>query len=638
MTLRRHVLPPVGRSSTRAYTRFVTDSPTLTSLAKAGGCAAKYPAARLEKLLAGFVPVDSAELLVGLDPADDAAVYRLDDDRALVFTVDFFPPVVDDPRAFGAIAATNALNDVFAMGGVPLLALSITAFPEELPTEMLGEILAGADEVVRAAGAILAGGHTIRDDEPKYGLAVVGTVHPDGIWPKSGARPGDALFLTKPLGTGLVLQAQREGRAPAGALDAAVAAMRTLNRDAADALRPFAPNAVTDVTGFGLLGHAYEMASRSGVSIELDAATLPALPSAFELAEAGVRTGGDRRNRDYSGPHVESSATDAQEALAFDPQTAGGLLVSLPADKAAVLVGHVRRSAGCRCTASGALRPATACCFADLSTEVSVHSKGAHEGASRLEPRGHTAGVSPPRARRDDRDVLRRHLGRVRPSHRVGPRMRPLAPVRNGTVPDGRQPTRDHRVQQPPRGCRRDRLRARDLAGGAEGRGALLAGPQVARSARSSGRLPRSRSAASRSGSISTRLAVMSHFLLALIVLALSVARRRRGVEQRVGARATGRPGTGSGTSSSGRACRSPRRSSPPAPSRRRRGRIRGRRRGSSGSGSRSPTPCTCTCGSRRPSASASSILGFICCSARDAYPGFLRLWRGAARACSSRR
>ena len=190
----------------------MAEPPTLTSLARAGGCAAKYPAARLEKLLAGFVPVESADLLVGLDPADDAAVYRLDPERALVFTVDFFPPMVDDPRTFGAIAATNALNDVFAMGGVPLLALSITAFPEELPTEMLGEILAGADEVVRSAGAILAGGHTIRDDEPKYGLAVVGTVHPDGIWPKSGARPGDALFLTKPLGTGLVLQAQRDGR------------------------------------------------------------------------------------------------------------------------------------------------------------------------------------------------------------------------------------------------------------------------------------------------------------------------------------------------------------------------------------------------------------------------------------------
>ena len=316
----------------------MTPTPTLTSLAKAGGCAAKYSAARLETLLAGFVPAASADLLVGLDPADDAAVYRLDDERAIVFTVDFFPPVVDDPRAFGAIAATNALNDVFAMGGVPLLALSVTAFPEELPTEVLGEILAGADEVVRAAGAILAGGHTIRDDEPKYGLAVVGTVHPAGIWPKSGARVGDALFLTKPLGTGLVLQAQRDGSAPEGALDAAIAAMRTLNRDAADALRPFAPNAVTDVTGFGLLGHAHEMASRSGVRIELDAASLPALPGALELAVAGVRTGGDRRNREYAAAHVSTSADAALEALAFDPQTAGGLLVALPADKAAVLV------------------------------------------------------------------------------------------------------------------------------------------------------------------------------------------------------------------------------------------------------------------------------------------------------------
>ena len=170
-----HVLPSTADSFTATRTtRSVTETPTLTSLAKAGGCAAKYSAARLETLLAGLVPAEAADLLVGLDPADDAAVYRLDDERALVFTVDFFPPVVDDPRAFGAIAATNALNDVFAMGGSPLLALSVTAFPEELPTEMLGEILAGAAAVVRAAGAILAGGHTIRDDEPKYGLAVVG--------------------------------------------------------------------------------------------------------------------------------------------------------------------------------------------------------------------------------------------------------------------------------------------------------------------------------------------------------------------------------------------------------------------------------------------------------------------------------
>ena len=311
----------------------------LTGLAQAGGCAAKYSAARLETLLAGLVPAEAEDLLVGLDPADDAAVYRLDDERALVFTVDFFPPVVDDPYDFGAIAATNALNDVFAMGGLPLLALSVTAFPEELPTEVLGRVLEGAGDATAAAGAILAGGHTIRDAEPKYGLAVVGTVHPDGIWLKSGARPGDALLLTKPLGTGLVLQAQREGRAPAGALAAAVAAMKTLNREAADVLRPYRPSAVTDVTGFGLLGHAHETAARSGVRIVLEADALPALPGAAALAAAGVRTGGDRRNRQFAEPHVESSASPAAEALAYDPQTAGGLLVAIPAERAVTLQG-----------------------------------------------------------------------------------------------------------------------------------------------------------------------------------------------------------------------------------------------------------------------------------------------------------
>jgi selenide,water dikinase len=333
--------------------------PTLTSLAKAGGCAAKYSAARLEELLAGIVPADTADLLVGLDPADDAAVYRLDEQTALVFTVDFFPPVVDDPRTFGRVAATNALNDVFAMGGRPLLALSVTAFPEELPTSVLGEILAGAGEATREAGAILAGGHTIRDEEPKYGLAVVGTVHPDGVWRKSGARAGDVVALTKPLGTGLVLQAVRDGRAPDGALEAAVGAMTESNRDAADVLRPFVPNAVTDVTGFGLLGHAHETAERSGVHIALAAERLPALPGALELAEAGVRTGGDRRNREFAGDHVSSTAPAAVEALAYDPQTAGGLLVTLPRDKRVVLeatfagaglalhvVGHVEMGSG----------------------------------------------------------------------------------------------------------------------------------------------------------------------------------------------------------------------------------------------------------------------------------------------------
>ena len=309
----------------------------LTSLAKAGGCAAKYSAARLEQLLGGLVPAEAHDLLVGLDPADDAAVYKLDETTALVFTVDFFPPVVDDPRAFGRIAATNALNDVFAMGGRPLLALSVTAFPEELPVETLGEILAGAADAVREAGAILAGGHTIRDEEPKYGLAVVGTVHPDGVWRKSTAEAGDVVLLTKALGTGLVLQGVRDGVAPAGALEAATDAMCESNRDAADALRPFTPHAVTDVTGFGLLGHAHETASRSGVRIVLDAGALPALPGALELAEAGVRTGGDRRNREFAGPHVVSGASPELEALAYDPQTAGGLLVTLSADRRAVV-------------------------------------------------------------------------------------------------------------------------------------------------------------------------------------------------------------------------------------------------------------------------------------------------------------
>jgi selenide,water dikinase len=310
---------------------------SLTSLARAGGCAAKYSAARLETLLGALLPAEAENLLVGLDPADDAAVYRLDDERALVFTVDFFPPLVDDPRVYGGIAATNALNDVFAMGGVPVLALSIAAFPEELPVEMLREVLVGADERVREAGAILAGGHTIRDDEPKYGLAVVGMVHPDAVWTSAGAQPGDALFLTKPLGTGIVLQAEREGSARPGAVDAAVAGMLELDRAAADVLRPLTPNAVTDVTGFGLLGHAYEVVSRSGVRAVLDSEQLPALPGALELAEAGVRTGGDRRNREYAATHVDSSAEPAVEALAYDPQTSGGLLVSLPHERGAVL-------------------------------------------------------------------------------------------------------------------------------------------------------------------------------------------------------------------------------------------------------------------------------------------------------------
>jgi selenide,water dikinase len=305
----------------------------LTDLATAGGCAAKYSASRLEELLRGFVPAEAENLLVGLDPPDDAAVYKLDDERALVFTIDFFPPIVDDPEDFGTIAATNALNDVFAMGGVPLLALSVAAFPEALPLEVVRAVFDGAERQVRAAGALLAGGHTIRDAEPKYGLAVIGTVSPHGIWVNSGAKPGDAVFLTKPLGTALVLGGANRGVADAGE---AVRWMRTLNRDAADVLRTAAPNAVTDVTGFGLLGHAHEMAFGSGVRINLAAERLPAMPGALEAARAGVTTAGTRANREYGAVELGEVAPELVE-LAYDPQTAGGMLVSLPRDRGPAL-------------------------------------------------------------------------------------------------------------------------------------------------------------------------------------------------------------------------------------------------------------------------------------------------------------
>ena len=315
-----------------------TGTVKLTDLASCGGCAAKYSAARLEQLLAGFVPVEAENLLVGLAPADDAAVYRLDDERALIFTLDFFPPVVDDPADYGAIAATNALNDVFAMGGAPLLALSIAAFPEELPIEMLASIFAAADAQVRAAGGLLAGGHTIRDAEPKYGLAVVGTVHPNAIWPKNGARPGDVLFLTKPLGTGLIMTGYKQGAAGSQPLERAIGWMRTLNNESADVLRGVEPNAVTDVTGFGLFGHAREVAERSGVCLRLESERFPAIDGALDLARQGVRTSGDPRNRDFASAHVElDGVPETLVALGYDPQTAGGLLVSLPAERAPAL-------------------------------------------------------------------------------------------------------------------------------------------------------------------------------------------------------------------------------------------------------------------------------------------------------------
>ena len=311
----------------------------LTDLASCGGCAAKYSAARLEELLQGFVPVEAENLLVGLAPADDAAVYRLDDERALIFTLDFFPPVVDDPADYGAIAATNALNDVFAMGGTPLLALSIAAFPEELPMEMLAAIFAAADQQVRAAGGLLAGGHTIRDQEPKYGLAVIGTVHPDGIWPKNGAQPGDAVFVTKPLGTGLIMSGYKKGLAG----DAAADARGPLDADAEQRRCRRVAAAVSECRDGRDGVRAVRARARDGRAQRR--ADRPASRSASPRSTArwiwhgsGVRTSGDPRNRDFAAAHVSRNGlAESLEALGFDPQTAGGLLVSLPAERGPAL-------------------------------------------------------------------------------------------------------------------------------------------------------------------------------------------------------------------------------------------------------------------------------------------------------------
>jgi selenide,water dikinase len=322
-----------------------TISPTdLTDLTECGGCAAKLGADVLAEVLArlgagggragGVVSAADPDLIAGLDPPDDAAVYRLADDLAVIGTVDFFPPVVADPAAFGAIAAANACSDVFAMGGRVLFALSIAAFPEELPTTAMAAIVGAAAEVVREAGGTLAGGHTIRDPEPKFGLAVVGIAHPERLLRKGGAQPGDTLLLTKPLGTGLLVSGARQGKANPGDLAVAIASMRTLNRAAGEALVTAGVRGATDVTGFGLLGHGLEMARASGVRLVLDAAAVPALPGALALAAAGVETGGAAHNRRFTAPALEVApgVSPPLVTLAHDPQTSGGMLAAVPAD------------------------------------------------------------------------------------------------------------------------------------------------------------------------------------------------------------------------------------------------------------------------------------------------------------------
>ncbi len=280
------------------------------------------------------------DLLIGLEGPDDAAVYRLTDEIAIVQTVDFFPPVVDDPRQYGGIAAANAMSDVYAMGGEVLLALNIAAFPEDLDPAILARIFEGGARKVAEAGGVIAGGHTLYDAEPKYGLAVTGIVHPDRVIAKAGARPGDALVLTKPLGTGIILTAAREDRDGAGHAEAAITSMLALNRHASHVAREAGAHAMTDVTGFGLLGHASEVAARSGVRIVIGAARVPALPGALQYAAQGIVTGGGARNRDGLADRVRlPAALDAAVVhLLFDPQTSGGLLAALDPPAAAAMV------------------------------------------------------------------------------------------------------------------------------------------------------------------------------------------------------------------------------------------------------------------------------------------------------------
>jgi selenide,water dikinase len=298
----------------------------LTEWTSCGGCAAKWGASLLTDLVRDMPGGADPSLLVGLAPFDDAAIYQVAPGVALVSTTDFFPPLVDHPSDFGAIAAANACSDVFAMGGRVVIAVNVAAFPEHFPREAIVAIFDAAAEVVAEAGGTVAGGHTIRNPEPIFGLAVQGVVHPDRVFRKGGARAGDVLVLSKPIGTALTL---------AGGTDAdkavAIAGMRRVNRAASEELQALGAgvHAVTDVTGYGLAGHGWEMAERSDVHLVVHTDRLATYPGAREAARRGVRTGGDPRNREYVQAHLRSSASADGEALCMDPQTSGGLLAAV---------------------------------------------------------------------------------------------------------------------------------------------------------------------------------------------------------------------------------------------------------------------------------------------------------------------
>jgi len=315
----------------------------LLKMTEAGGCSAKIPPKQLEEFLKHLpLPVDP-NILVNIDTHDDAGVYRVNDELALVLTTDFFPPVCSDPFEFGQIAASNSISDVYAMGGTPIVALNIMMFPASLPLEAYSAILKGGFEIASEAGVKIIGGHTIDDAVPKYGLAVVGYVHPQRIVTNAGAKPGDKLILTKPLGTGIILAGQRLSLASSKDIHAAMRLMKLLNKSGAEVMNKFGTLGATDITGFGLAGHALKMAKASNVTISLNMKEVPLIGDTYRLLDAGCIPGAAFRNLDYAEKDT-SFAHDLDYNLkmaAFDAQTSGGLLISISSDKAGKLVNEL---------------------------------------------------------------------------------------------------------------------------------------------------------------------------------------------------------------------------------------------------------------------------------------------------------
>ena len=324
------------------------DKIKLTKLAKCAGCGAKVGAGTLAQLLQDIRVHYDPKLLVGFDKSDDASVYQVSEELALVQTVDFFPPIADDPYLFGQIAATNALSDVYAMGGEPKLALNIMCVPEDMPKETVHEILRGGYDKVYEAGALITGGHSIFDDEPKYGLAVTGFVHPKKFLTNSGAKVGDVLLLTKPLGIGVLTSGMKAELCSEETCALANRLMSTLNKTARDAMVKYRVHACTDVTGLGLMGHGLEMAQGSDAALKIDVAGISLIPEALELARMGVLPAGMYRNRTFAQDYVDVGDTElAVQDLLFDPQTSGGLLIAVDREDADALFDELKATVPC---------------------------------------------------------------------------------------------------------------------------------------------------------------------------------------------------------------------------------------------------------------------------------------------------